>query len=201
MIENKSGKQKRINKTSFRISSSIHMTLIFLLSIILMSTDTLPLYVFNDNSKPQDWQIVDDVVMGGKSQGQFYINDQGNGVFHGNVSLENNGGFSSLRHRLKPLQIDSYSKIDLYIKGDGKRYQFRLKSDTYDRHSYITYFETNGSWQTVTIELPEMYPTFRGMKLNMPNYPGEQIEELTFLISNKKEEGFQLEISKIVLKK
>jgi len=166
-----------------------------------MSTDTLPLYVFNDNSKPQDWQIVDDVVMGGKSQGQFYINDQGKGVFHGNVSLENNGGFSSLRHRLKPLQIDSYSKIDLYIKGDGKRYQFRLKSSAYDRHSYITYFETDGSWQTITIELSEMYPTFRGMKLNMPNYPGEQIEELTFLISNKKEEGFQLEISKIVLKK
>ena len=154
-----------------------------------------------NNSKPQDWQIVDDIVMGGKSQGQFYINDQGKGVFHGNVSLENNGGFSSLRHRLKPLQIDGYSKIDLYIKGDGKRYQFRLKSEAYDRHSYITYFETDGSWQTITIELSEMYPTFRGMKLNMPNYPGEQIEELTFLISNKKEEGFQLEISKIVLKK
>jgi hypothetical protein len=166
-----------------------------------MSTETLPLYVFNDNSKPQDWQIVDDVVMGGKSQGQFDINDQGNGVFHGNVSLENNGGFSSLRHRIKPLQIGGYSKIDLNIKGDGKRYQFRLKSNAYDRHSYITYFETNGSWQTVTIELSEMYPTFRGMKLNMPNYPGEQIEEFTFLISNKKEEGFQLEISKIVLKK
>jgi hypothetical protein len=44
-----------------------------------------------------------------------------------------------------------------------------------------------------------MKPTFRGRVLDIPNYPGETMEEIAFLISNKKNEAFQLEISKISL--
>ncbi len=166
-----------------------------------MTSDVLPVYVFNANSNVKDWQVVDDVVMGGQSQGQFYISDDGNGIFQGDVSLKNNGGFSSLRHRLKTTRVEGYSKIVLKIKGDGKRYQFRVKSSAYDRHSYINYFQTDGSWQNITINLSDMYPTFRGMKLNMPNYQGRQLEEIAFLIANKREEYFRLEISEISLLK
>jgi hypothetical protein len=37
------------------------------------------------------------------------------------------------------------------------------------------------------------------MRLNMPNYPGEVLSEYSFLISNKKNERFTLEIDKIWL--
>jgi hypothetical protein len=44
-----------------------------------------------------------------------------------------------------------------------------------------------------------MYPTFRGMKLRMPNFPGEEVSEIAFLIGNKKEQEFQLTIDYIQL--
>jgi NADH dehydrogenase [ubiquinone] 1 alpha subcomplex assembly factor 1 len=45
-----------------------------------------------------------------------------------------------------------------------------------------------------------MEPGFRGMKPNIPDYPGKQMEEISFLIANKKAESFRLEIDKILLK-
>ena len=44
-----------------------------------------------------------------------------------------------------------------------------------------------------------MYPSFRGYELNQPNYDGVQMEEIAFLISNKKEESFRLLIDAITL--
>ena len=44
-----------------------------------------------------------------------------------------------------------------------------------------------------------MYPAFRGRNLNMGNFSSETIEELAFLIGNKKKEYFKLEIDKIYL--
>ncbi len=156
------------------------------------------LYDFSQNSLKSDWQIVDDVVMGGRSEGKFSINEVGNGIFQGKVSLENNGGFSSLRHSLNT-KVGNNTKVRITLKGDGKAYQFRIKSSPYDRHSYISEFQTTGVWQEVVIPLSAMYPAFRGRKLEIPNFNAAQIHELAFLIGNKEAENFRLEISKIEL--
>jgi NADH dehydrogenase [ubiquinone] 1 alpha subcomplex assembly factor 1 len=156
------------------------------------------LYDFSQNSLKSDWQIVDDVVMGGRSEGKFSINEEGNGIFQGKVSLENNGGFSSLRHSLNA-KVGNNTKVRITLKGDGKAYQFRIKSSPYDRHSYITEFQTTGVWQEVVIPLSAMYPAFRGRKLEISNFNSAQISELALLIGNKEAENFRLEISKIEL--
>ena len=44
-----------------------------------------------------------------------------------------------------------------------------------------------------------MYPSFRGRKLNKENFNKTSIEEIGFLIGNKKQEKFNLEIDKIEL--
>ncbi|MBT8300246.1 MAG: CIA30 family protein [Maribacter sp.] len=155
---------------------------------------------FQQNSNPENWTIVDDVVMGGRSSGSFYISDEGYGVFQGSVSLENNGGFSSLRYRIKKITTKPYSKIVLRVKGDGKTLQFRIKTKASDYYSYISYFDTSGDWETIEISLNEMYPAFRGRTLNIPNFSSGTIEELAFLIGNKKAESFKLEIATISLK-
>jgi hypothetical protein len=44
-----------------------------------------------------------------------------------------------------------------------------------------------------------MYASFRGRKLDKPNFSEKNIEEIAFLIGNKKAESFQLEINKLEL--
>lgn len=157
------------------------------------------LFDFDLQSDLSAWTVVDDVVMGGRSEGRFQLDEEGNAAFSGLVSLENNGGFSSVRYGFRQKGVSAYQKFIITVKGDGKRYQFRVKSGPYDRHSYICYFQTTGEWQAVEIPFSEMHPSFRGMELNMPNYPGEAMSEIAFLIANKKAEGFELVIDKISL--
>ena len=157
------------------------------------------LYDFNQKSSQSDWKVVDDVVMGGRSSSRFFIDEAGNGVFEGKVSLENNGGFCSVRHLLNA-KVGNASKVRITLKGDGKNYQFRIKATSFDRHSYISEFNTTGDWQELEVPLSSMYPAFRGRKLAIPNYDSDQISEIACLIGNKKPESFRLEISKIELR-
>lgn len=168
--------------------------------MMFMEEQVITIFDFSKDSNLTNWLIVDDVVMGGRSDGGFEINENGNGVFFGDVSLENNGGFSSVRYRCERMPIESFTHCLIRVKGDGKKYQFRMKQDLSYRHSYIHHFETSGEWETIKIPLQDMYPAFRGRQLNMPNFPGQFLEELAFLISNKKAESFQLEIDWIQLK-
>ncbi|MEO0902916.1 MAG: CIA30 family protein [Bacteroidota bacterium] len=152
------------------------------------------LFKFSTSSEISNWIVVDDVVMGGESYGKFHLNEEGNGVFSGSVSLENNGGFSSVRYRLNQTGIQNYAAIVLKIKGDGKRYQFRIKDKQSNYYSYVNYFKSSSHWETIKIPLSELYPTFRGRKVSIPNYDKNTIEEIGFLIGNKAAEEFQLEI-------
>ena len=170
---------------------------IFMVSLVISSN--MVIFDFNKESDISDWKIVNDAVMGGRSSSKFYLNEAGNGVFKGSVSLENNGGFSSVRFRFNRRNIEGYKKVILRLKGDGKRYQFRAKTNKEDQQAYISYFETIEEWQTIEIMLSELSPTFRGRKLNMPNFPAEELEEVAFMIGNKVNENFELVIDKITL--
>jgi hypothetical protein len=164
------------------------------------ATNESSIYTFTKQSKLDNWMILNDVVMGGQSLSSFGLNDQGHGVFQGQVSLENNGGFASLWYRFEKSDVKSFNSIAIRLKGDGLNYQFRLKSKKYDKQSYVHNFQTSGEWEWIHIPLSEMYPTWRGRTLQMPGYPGQTMEEIAILIGNKKPEEFRLEIDQIVLK-
>ena len=139
------------------------------------------------------------MVMGGRSSGKLERSKEGNAVFTGEVSLENNGGFASVQCHFPSKDIKGYKTAVLHIKGDGKKYQFRIKENLQDKASYIYEFETTGEWQTVEIPLNQMKPVYRGRSLDLPNFSANTIQEIRFLIGNKKEQDFRLEIDKIEL--
>ncbi len=165
----------------------------------IISMTPFELFNFKNSDNLCSWEITDDVVMGGKSNSRISLNENHNGVFEGRVSTENNGGFSSVRYRFKPIEIEGFSKLRIKIKSDNHRFQLRLKEKQNDKYSYIQYFETNGEWQDIEIQLKDLYPTFRGNKLEMPNFKGDYIEEIGFLIGNNKHEDFRFEIESIYL--
>lgn len=172
----------------------------FILIAMLLSPPDL-LFDFSPEFDLSTWQVVDDVVMGGRSDGHFALSAEGHALYTGKVSLENNGGFSSVRSRFGPLDASSYSSFQFRVKGDGKRYQFRVKTSGNDYHSYVSYFQTSAGdeWQTITIPFAAMKPQFRGRSLDLPNYPGQAMSEIAFLIGNKEAETFRLEIDWIGL--
>ncbi|MDR9417141.1 MAG: CIA30 family protein [Gracilimonas sp.] len=164
---------------------------------LIMNTTTI--FDFTSNTDLENWRVVDDVVMGGRSSGTFELSPEGHGKFKGEISLENNGGFSSVRYSFSQMEVSPDDHIRIRVKGDGKKYQFRIKHDRRYRYSYLHEFETSGDWQTVDVPLENMYPVFRGRELDLPDFDQKSMEELVFLIGNKKPESFELLIDKIEL--
>lgn len=175
--------------------------IIILLFALFCIEEDNPGMLFDAGSKNSvsDWFVVDDGVMGGLSKGAIKRNENGNLQYSGYVSTDNNGGFSSIRYRFDSRDVSKFSSVALRVKGDGKAYQFRIKANAGQRYSYISTFKTSGEWETIRIPLNRFYPGFRGYRLNRPNYSGELMEEIAFLIGNKVDERFKLEIKSIAL--
>lgn len=173
------------------------MTKLLLVTIALFMTNTMTIFDFKTAKETKGWYIINDTVMGGVSSSRFTTNEEGLGVFSGSVSLDNNGGFASLRYDVGKADVSAYSKFMVKLRGDGNKYQFRAKAKNDQSHSHIAYIETNTEWQVYEIPFADMYPTFRGRTLNMENYEGQELVEIGILIGNKKPQDFKLVIEKI----
>jgi len=155
--------------------------------------------VFDKENNSNNWYIVNDGVMGGVSTSKMNTDKTGKAIFSGEVSIENNGGFAMTRLPLDIRFDDKKSKLVIRLKGDGKEYQFRIKSERSQYFWYVQSFQTSTKIEKIELPLSEFYASFRGRKLNLDNFSGTQIKEIAILIGNKKSEAFKLEIEKIVL--
>ena len=148
------------------------------------------------SSEAPRWQNVNDNVMGGVSQGQMSFTAQGTGLFRGTLSLENNGGFSSVRRDASDYDFSGVSRIVTRVRGDGRRYQLRVHSRNDDSVIYRFEFETvEHKWQTVSVPLSGFEPVFRGRIVeSAPPLSADVITQVGFLIADKKSGNFTLEI-------
>ena len=97
---------------------------VIIISIFFMSDSNTIIFDFTSGTDMSNWRVVDDVVMGGRSNGELKLNKNNHGEFSGHVSLENNGGFSSLRYRFEAIEVLNFKNVLIRLKGDGKTYQF-----------------------------------------------------------------------------
>ena len=162
------------------------------------------LFEFKTEKEAEQWQIVNDGVMGGMSSSQVIWNEE-NGTlsFSGNVSLENNGGFASTRTVPQDFPIEDFTTIKLRIKGDGKNYKFRMRnSNRFDGVAYSKTFETTkGEWREIDFAITDFDATFRGRVF--PDYPKlipADLQQVGFLIAGKQEGKFHLEVDWIRVK-
>jgi len=146
------------------------------------------------------WRAINDGVMGGLSQSDLAITGDGTGVFAGNLSLENSGGFASVRTSLGEIDLSEFDGLAVRVAGDGKRYRLRLRTDNrFDGIAYQAIFDTtNEDWQTVEIPFETFVPTYRGRTLrDVPPLDRAKICQLGFMIADKQEGRFRLEIALI----
>lgn len=143
------------------------------------------------------WLAVNDVVMGGLSSGGMAMLEEGL-TFQGYLSLQNNGGFSSVRRATQESFAHS-SGIRLTVKGDGRRYQLRLRQDrNFDGIAWRREFITDGSIQLVELPYAEFEPVYRGRTVaNAGPLEPDLIRQIGFLIADKTEGAFSLSILKM----
>lgn len=167
--------------------------------VFMMMNNEIIIADFNKNTDTNSWYTTNDSVMGGISTSKLKLDEDGNGVFTGSVSTENNGGFAMVRLPIDIKITENIKHIVLKVKGDGKKYQLRLKSNRSQQHWFIHTFQTSTKMETFKIPLKDFFPSFRGYKLNMDNFSADEIKEIAILIGNKKDENFELTIDKISL--
>ena len=163
-----------------------------------MSQEEIMLEDFSENDL-LSWNIVDDTVMGGRSRGSFKINNN-LGEFKGYLSLANNGGFSSVR-AYYPYDLIGISSITLRVKGDGRKYNFRVRTNKNSWASYSHSFSTeSNTWQEITLNIQDFYPTYRGYNVqNVQRLSELLIREIGIMISDKNEGNFALMIDWIMV--
>tara|TARA_A100001011_G_scaffold194918_1_gene203285 strand:+ start:902 stop:1456 length:555 start_codon:yes stop_codon:yes gene_type:complete len=151
----------------------------------------------SNNIGIDNWGIVNDGVMGGISQSNIYLNEVNNIIFAGNVSLENNGGFASIRRGFNGNQLNDTSKFLLRVKGDGNIYKFRLTM----KGSYANYsadFKTvKDQWMDIEIPVENFKPYYFGRSIRAPKLKVHKVNSTGILISDKQEGNFSLEIEYI----
>ncbi len=154
---------------------------------------------FTARSDDLDWYVVNDNVMGGRSTGGFDVND-GKLNFTGRTNT-NGGGFSSIR--TGPLQADlaSFRGIRLRVKGDGRRYIWRLSTDARWRGRQVGYwadFETReGKWLDVDIPWSAFRPQVWGNPLNGPELDIRSITGMGLMIYDKNDGPFALQLDRV----
>jgi hypothetical protein len=148
-------------------------------------------------SSPVKWNTVNDGVMGGVSQSTFKILPDSTALFKGTVSLENNGGFASVRSVPSLLDLSEFDGLEMRVKGDGHSYSFRIRTDAnFDGIAYRAEFLTKkNKWMDIKLPFSLFKPTFRGRNLkNVPALQTGRIQQLGFLIAEKQEGPFYLYI-------
>jgi len=176
------------------------LLLLLMGSFVMAENKTLPLFVFNEAEAVRDWQAVNDGVMGGVSVGKFKITDTKTLEFVGTLSLENNGGFASVRTKAKKLDLEKGDSLLVRVRGDGREYSMNLylaKSQT--AFSYRAAVLTKkDEWIEITLPLDKFEATSFGRLVNDagPVEPKE-INALGFMIGDKKAGAFKLEVESI----
>ena len=159
------------------------------------------LFDYVDASETERWLIVNDNVMGGVSKGEASLKEDSCLLFSGSLSLENNGGFASLRSQPTDFGLGGCDGIRIRVKGDGRIYRFRLRRDRdLDGIAFKHDFETiRNKWIEVELLVASFVPTFRGRTLTdvEPLDPAD-IRQSGFLLADKKAGPFNLVVDNIV---
>jgi NADH dehydrogenase [ubiquinone] 1 alpha subcomplex assembly factor 1 len=157
-----------------------------------------PLVEFTGPEADKRWQAVNDRVMGGVSDGRFRITDEGRLEFFGRLSLENNGGFASIRTRPANLGLRTGDTFVVRVRGDGRQYFLNLYTKSRRRaFSYRAALPTvRGQWTEVRVPLADFIPTAFGRRVQGmgPVEPGE-VNALGFMLSDKQPGPFELQVA------
>lgn len=154
---------------------------------------------FTPSSADLGWYVVNDNVMGGRSQGGF-INEPGHLRFAGRTDTDG-GGFSSVRTKSLDLDLSGYEGIRVRVKGDGRRYTWRLTTNARTRGRLISYWAhfdtTRDAWRGVDIPFRSFTPRSRGVTLKGPALDIGRISGMGLMMYDGRDGAFTLLLDRV----
>lgn len=159
---------------------------------------------FDDEADTALWRPVDDVVMGGVSSSTFEQAGPGIATFRGKVSLENFGGFASVRTPPRDWGTAGAKAFLLRVRGDGKAYKFTVRTgDAFDGIQYQARFAAPaGAWTDARLPVDEFVPTFRGRRVPFaPALDPAKVRALGLMVSDKQAGPFALLVDRIAIER
>lgn len=156
------------------------------------------LFQFTGEHADQAWASTNDGVMGGLSQGSSSIVADGL-HFSGRLSLENNGGFSSVSTNVK-LDLSAAKGVRLKVLGDGRTYLIRFQSDAVYRERWPVNFgaefqTTAGEWIEVFVPFAELTQSWRGRQFTEYTFNAQDIRRMTLMLADKQSGPFELKVA------
>jgi len=155
------------------------------------------LFNFDGEKASEGWRAVNDSVMGGVSKGGAKFPGNGSMLFAGVLSLENRGGFSSVRTNSKPMDLSAYDGLAARVRGNGRTYWMTVSTNIrIPAGSFRTVFRTEpGKWMTVRAPFSGFRATSFGRELpSVIKVNPAKVQSIGFLIADKKAGPFSLEV-------
>jgi monofunctional biosynthetic peptidoglycan transglycosylase len=160
----------------------------------------VPLFAFDSPAAAGEWQTVNDGVMGGVSDGRFRVSGRQTLQFYGTLSLENNGGFASVRSVPRALGLQPGDTIVVRVRGDGREYLLNVYTSRRMRaFSYRAPVKTSpGEWVEVAIPLDRFEATSFGRALrDVGPVDPRGVTSVGFLLAEKAPGPFMLEVASV----
>ena len=144
------------------------------------------------------WRTVLDGVMGGRSTGRVTQPVPGILRFSGELSLENNGGFSQMQATVPEGSFKDATGVEARVRGDGRTYQFDVRCSDVRMMagSFQKSFDTvPGEWITLRMPFDEfrLY-SFGRLVANAPKLIPAKVESIGVTLADKNAGSFELEV-------
>jgi monofunctional biosynthetic peptidoglycan transglycosylase len=177
------------------------MKAIFTLILFTLMATASEKIDFGINKDGRSWLVVNDGVMGGRSQGDAQLTENSM-LFKGTVSLDNNGGFSSLRSQFSDKQLAKYEQVEIRYRSEGISLAMTL---SVSRRWYVPNYKTSlsgtqGKWKTVILPLKDFRKHYIGkpMRETLTQEAQKEVMRLGFITDEKKYGPFEFEIDYIL---
>jgi NADH dehydrogenase [ubiquinone] 1 alpha subcomplex assembly factor 1 len=157
---------------------------------------------FDTDDEIELWSPVDDGVMGGVSRSRFSRAAPGVARFSGIVSLENGGGFASVRAQPCAWPTAGATAFVLRVRGDGRTYKFTVRiDDGFDGVQYQARFTPPaGEWSESILPVASFAASFRGRRVDgAPALDPGRVRALGLMISDRQKGPFELQVDWIAM--
>jgi hypothetical protein len=204
-----SNDQQTVNSVATTVGGVIPTSTIDTTSttVLLEPTTTTPeptpVFSFPTPDDVYEWFVVNDTVMGGVSTGQVVWEDDAL-VFTGDLSLDNNGGFASVRSPLlDPAAVAVWADRDgmrVEVGGDGRAWTVEVRMDLDDNGGWISEISTSTD-DFVVVDVPwaSFEPVTRFLDPRETTEPLDpaRIVSVAFYLVDGIEAPFRLELRSI----